>query len=101
MAKARVLFKTDTVSNWEEVEETFSPLKGELCIYSDISETNRVNSKGNKIYNSGIKIGLGNNIKLKSLPFLQEDYITEAQIRALGNSFSALGSFTLGKSALA
>ena len=90
MTKTRILFKTDTVSKWKEIEETFSPLKGELCIYSNISETDRVNSKGEKIYNSGIKIGLGNNIKLKSLPFLQEDYITEEQIRNLGNSSSTL-----------
>ena len=32
----RIQEKTDTSTNWAQIESTFIPLKGELIIYSDL-----------------------------------------------------------------
>lgn len=82
MTKTRIQFKTDKTANWNE---TFQPLAGELCIFSDYEDTGKTNHLGNKIYRPNIKIG-SDNKTLSNLLFLGNDSIEEASIRALFSS---------------
>ena len=61
----RVKAKTDTTANWTLVHGTFTPLKGEMIIYSDARTANGV-------LIPGIKIGTGN-AYLGDLPFIDDD----------------------------
>lgn len=79
MIKTRIQFKIDKTENWNE---SFQPLAGELCIFSDYEDTKNKNHLGNKIYKSNIKIGSGNKA-LSNLLFLFEEGIEEASIRDL------------------
>lgn len=85
MVKTRIQFKTDTVSNWENIETSFEGLPGEILVYSDYEDTGRVNHLGNKIYSPNIKIGKENK-KLVSLPFLNNEAISNNQIEVLFNT---------------
>ena len=60
MVKTRIQFKTDTASNWENIETSFEGLPGEILVYSNYEDTGRVNHLGNKIYIPNIKIGKEN-----------------------------------------
>lgn len=79
MAKTRIQFKIDKIANWDE---SFQPLAGELCIFSDYEDTGKVNHLGNKIYKPSIKIGAGNK-SLSELLFLNNDIIKDSEIRSL------------------
>ena len=68
--KTRILMKTDTTSNWEKAVN-FTPLLGEICIYSDGIATNDFDEEGNQIFSPGIKIGDGETL-IKNLPFINE-----------------------------
>lgn len=82
MAKTRVLFKTDKTANWNE---TFQPLAGELCVFSDYEDTGKTNHLGNKIYRQNIKIGTGNQA-LSNLSFFGNTAIEDSLIQALFSS---------------
>lgn len=88
MIKSRFLFKTDTYENWTE---SFTPEKGELCIFTKSDKTPK------------LKIGNGNNNAIQ-LPFVSLGTpMSDAVINSIigkANS-SALGSFVLGSSVLA
>ena len=103
-SKSRVLFKTDTIENWDIQEYTFQTLKGELYVYSNYQDTGKINSKGDKIYIPQFKIGDGNS-KLSNLAFVRNNHITSEQIDIIFNTNSSsssvlgtgiLGSFILG-----
>lgn len=97
MAKTRIQFKTDETANWDE---TFQPLAGELCVFSDYEDTGDINHLGNKIYRPNIKIGTGNK-SLNNISFLGNNYISFEQIENLFGGFSSkLGEFRLGYSIL-
>ena len=97
MARARIQFKTDKTANWSD---SFTPLAGELCIFSDYEETEKTNHLGNKIYRQNIKIGTGNK-SLNDISFLGNEYISSEQIDSLFGSLSSkLGNFKLGHSVL-
>ena len=85
MIKTRILFKTDTVSNWENIETSFEGLPGEILVYSDYEDTGRVNHLGNKIYSPSIKIGKENK-KLINIPFLNNEAISNTEIEILFNT---------------
>lgn len=100
MSKTRIQFKTDTVENWDD---SFSPLEGELCIFSNYSDTGLINHLGNKIYRPNIKIGTKNK-KILDLPFLSNSYITEEEIQNLFKSDDTtpiLGTMKLNSAILA
>ena len=102
MAKARIQFKTDKTANWDE---TFQPLAGELCIFSDYEDTGKVNHLGNKIYRPNIKIGAENK-SLSEILFLGNDAIKESEIKSLfgigeNATSSKLGEGQLGYMILA
>lgn len=102
MAKARILFKTDKTANWDK---TFKPLAGELCIFSDYEETDKINHLGHKIYRQNIKIGTGNK-SLFELSFLGNNAIEEFEIKTLfgigeNATSSKLGEGQLGYMILA
>lgn len=95
MAKVRVQFKTDKTANWDE---TFQPLAGELCIFSDYEDIGEKNHLGNKIYKPNIKIGTGNKT-LSDLSFLNNAAIEDFFIQSLFDknaSSSALEEGRLG-----
>lgn len=79
MAKTRIQFKTDKTANWSD---SFAPLAGELCIFSDYEETEKTNHLGNKIYRPNIKIGKENKV-LSELSFLRNESIFLPDIYAL------------------
>lgn len=83
--QSRILFKTDTVENWESVENDFLILKGELYFYNNFFDTNDVNHIGNKIYKPFLKIGDGSS-NLLDLPFLNNTYIKNSEIDDLFSS---------------
>lgn len=99
MVKTHVLFKTDTLSNWEQVETSFEGLPGELFVFSDYEDSGRINHLGRKIYIPNIKIGLKNK-KIVDLPFIGNQEINNNQIEALfntnKNTTAALDSLILG-----
>lgn len=102
MAKTRVLFKTDKTANWNE---TFQPLAGELCIFSDYEDIGKTNHLGNKIYRPNVKIGTGNKT-LPELSFLGNNAIEDFEIRSLfgigeNATSSKLGEGQLGYMVLA
>lgn len=98
MAKTRIQFKTDKTANWSE---SFIPLAGELCIFSDYEDTGKVNHLGNKIYIPNIKVGMGTK-EIEDISFLnlKNDSITSEQIESLFKFSSRLGNFRLGYSSL-
>ena len=79
MARTRIQFKTDKTANWSD---SFTPLAGELCIFSDYEDTGKINHLGNKIYKPSIKIGAGNK-SLSKLLFLNNDIIKDFEIKFL------------------
>lgn len=81
MAKTRIQFKTDKTTNWSD---SFTPLPGELCIFSDYEETEKTNHLGNKIYKPNIKIGTGNKT-LANLSFFNNTAIEDSFIQSLFN----------------
>lgn len=83
--KARLLMKTDTTSNWDKAT-TFKPLLGEICIYSDRIVT--YDSSNNPIYTPGIKIG-DNKTFVKDLPFVNDEYLTDAEIDEICSAISS------------
>jgi hypothetical protein len=103
MAKVRIQFKTDKTADWLD---SFEPLAGELCIFSDYEDTGIVNHLGNEIYKPRIKVGTGNQA-LSSLLFssLSKEKIEENDIRSLFENMNKssmlgkglLGSMVLGK----
>lgn len=96
LVKNRILFKTDTVENWETQENTFETLKGELYFYNDFFDTGKINHLGKKIYKPSLKIGNGN--LLSDVNFFQNVYITEEQIKALfGDSSITTNLLDTGK----
>ena len=103
---ARIKFKTGTIQEWADIENTFIPKLGELCIYTNYIETDEENEQGQKLYKPGIKIGL-ENIPISQLPFLSESYITNLEIDAMMGLVTGinvlgkgkLGSFILGENA--
>ena len=102
MVKTRILFKTDKTANWNE---TFQPLAGELCIFSDYEDIGKTNHLGNKIYKPSIKIGTGNK-SLSELLFLKNDIIKDSEIKYLfgigeNATSSRLGEGQLGYMILA
>jgi hypothetical protein len=95
MVKTRIQFKIDKTANWDE---SFQPLAGELCIFSDYEDTKKENHLGNKIYKPNIKIG-SDNKTLSNLLFLFEEGIEEASIRDLftiSKTTAELGKAKLG-----
>lgn len=64
--KSRIQLKYDTSNNWK-LATNFIPMKGEICIYSDIP---------------ALKIGDGET-KINNLPFMGDELISEAEIRSL------------------
>ena len=82
MTKTKIKFKTDRIANWSD---SFTPLAGELCIFSDYEETEKINHLGNKIYKPGIKVGTGNKT-LSNLPFNNNTAIENSLIQALFTS---------------
>lgn len=95
MAKTRIQFKTDKTANWSD---SFTPLAGELCIFSDYEETEKINHLGNKIYKPSIKIGTGNKT-LFNLSFFNNTAIEDSFIQSLFDknaSSSALEEGRLG-----
>lgn len=97
--QSRILFKTDTVENWESIENNFSTLKGELYFYNNFFDTNDVNHIGNKIYKPFLKIGDGSS-NLLELPLLGNTYIKSSEIDALFSS-SVVGKGVLDSLILA
>lgn len=79
--KTRLLFKSDTTSNWQSQENTFQTLKGELYFYNDAIDSGKTNASGNKIYKPKLKIG--NGTTLSSLNFLTNEQISLPYIYAL------------------
>lgn len=78
--KTRILLKTDTTENWEKASNSFIPKRGEICIYLDRAT---ISNDGEEIiYVPGIKVGDGTSF-INELEFLNDDYITHAQIDAL------------------
>lgn len=67
---ARIKCKTDTTENWNAVRGTFTPLRGEVIVYSDYL----VKPDRTRIPN--IKIGTGNAF-VGDLPFVDEDTRTK------------------------
>lgn len=106
MQNARIKFKTGTTQEWADIENTFTPKLGELCIYTDYIETDEENEQGQKLYKPGIKIGLGNTL-ISQLPFLFESYITNLEIDTMMGLVTRvnvlgegkLGAFILGENA--
>lgn len=96
MAKTRIQFKTDKTANWNE---TFQPLAGELCVFSDYEDTGKTNHLGNKIYRPNVKIGTGNK-SLLELSFLGNNAIKESEIKALFGVNENATSSKLGKGQL-
>ena len=66
--KSRIQLKYDTLDNWEKAIN-FIPKKGEICIYSDIPS---------------LKVGDGETY-INDLPFIEDELITEEEIRDLFN----------------
>ena len=88
MIKSRFLFKIDTYENWTE---SFTPEKGELCIFTKSNEAPK------------LKIGNSSN-NVAQLPFVSfgtpmSDAVIESIIGKANSS--VLGSFVLGSSVLA
>lgn len=77
--KTRVLLKTDFTENWNKAANSFIPKEGEVCIYLD-----RIQLEDGS-YIPGIKVGDGTSY-INELEFINDDYITNAQIDALFNS---------------
>ena len=73
--KSRILLKTGTKSDWEQAIN-FSPLPGEVCVYTDRFQT-EVN--GELVWVPGIKIGDGGT-NINDLPFIGDEYITDEDI---------------------
>lgn len=90
--RAKFLFKTDTVENWENQENTFQTLKGELYFYNNAIDTGKTNASGNKIYKPKLKIGSG--ATLSSLNFLTNEQISLPYIYALFNKNPNLVPFS-------
>jgi len=90
--KAKFLFKTDTVENWQDQEANFQTLKGELYFYNDAIDIGKINSSGNKIYKPKLKIGDGT--ILSSLNFLTNEPISLPYIYALFNGVPNLVPFS-------
>lgn len=90
--KSRILFKSDTSSNWENQENTFQTLKGELYFYNDAIDIGKTNSSGNKVYKPKLKIGDGTT--LSSLNFLTNEPISLPYIYALFNGVPNLVPFS-------
>lgn len=90
--KSRILFKSDTSSNWENQESTFQTLKGELYFYNDAIDIGKTNSSGNKVYKPKLKIGDGTT--LSSLNFLTNEPISLPYIYALFNGVPNLVPFS-------
>lgn len=104
LQKARILFKTDSVENWNIAENNnFQSIRGELYFYENAKETARLNHEGKTIFKPSLKIGNGS--LLKNLDFWRETYITTSQIEELFNSLKpsgilgidTLGAFYLGQ----
>lgn len=74
--KTRVLLKTDFTANWNKAANSFIPKEGEVCIYLD-----RIQLEDGS-YIPGIKVGDGTSY-INELEFINDDYITNAQIDAL------------------
>lgn len=86
--QGRFLFKSDTLENWESLEENFQTLKGELYIYNNAYATDKINHAGNPIYKPLLKIGNGND-NLSQINFWNDNYITNEQIENLFNNSSS------------
>jgi hypothetical protein len=65
----RLKVKTDTTANWALVSGTFTPLKGEIIVYSDYQTVGEGNEQ---TVIPGIKIGTGN-AYVGDLPFVDQD----------------------------
>lgn len=68
----RIQHKTDISTNWNAVESTFTPLKGELIFYSDLNSA---------------KIGDGKT-KLKDLPFIAQPPMTAITTAEVHKTFN-------------
>ena len=79
MAKTRIQFKTNKTANWSD---SFTPLAGELCVFSDYEDTGKTNHLGNKIYRQNIKVGTGNQA-LSNLSFFGNTAIEDSFIQGL------------------
>lgn len=79
--KSRVLLKTGTTSDWNLAAENsnFTPLKGEMCIYTDRIPIYEEDLTNPSYYIPGIKIGDGKT-NIRYLPFITDDYISNQQI---------------------
>lgn len=79
--QARVLMKIDTVENWAAATN-FIPLNGEICIYSNKTNTGLTDQEGKEIFIPGIKIGNGISF-VNDLPFFTTNSITKEQIDSI------------------
>lgn len=76
--KTRILLKTGTTNDWQNAAN-FSPLLGEVCIYTDRFPVYEEDGTTLKYYMPGIKIGDGIT-NINNLPFIAEDYLTDEEI---------------------
>lgn len=84
--KSRILLKTGTTSDWETASErsNFTPLLGEVCIYTDAFAYQDGESE---YYIPGVKIGDGTT-GIEALPFINNARISKSDIDALFTSQS-------------
>ena len=87
--KAKILFKIDSVENWNIIEDSFQTSPGELYFYENARDTGRINHAGQKIFKPSLKIG--NGASLKNLTFWGENYITTKQIDEIFSSIKQSG----------
>lgn len=81
--KTRILLKTGTKEDWEKATN-FSPLLGEVCIYTDRTPVYKEDGITIDYYIPGIKIGDGET-NINDLLFINDEYITNAEIDDLFN----------------
>ena len=82
--KSRVLLKTGTTYEWNIAAENsnFTPLSGEVCVYTDRIPI--YNEEGTQIehYIPGIKIGNGIT-NIRELPFVEDESISNSKINEI------------------
>ena len=79
--QSRVLLKTGTCNDWEvaTIKSNFTPLLGEICVYTDKTPVFKEGSEEIDYYIPGIKIGDG--VKnINDLPFAEEEAISKNTI---------------------
>lgn len=79
--KSRVLLKTGTISDWNIAAENsnFTPLPGEVCVYTDRYPVYKENGTEIDYYVPGIKIGNGST-NIRELPFVEDESISNSEV---------------------